>query len=172
MNAEAIKAMWEAKESGSEVPPAALVEAANKAFELEKQVDDLKAAAEKPKSITGALRVALADILQKHKIKAAFEPLIDLALEKYPPGHQLAGQFVCDVDQRIRIWIELLQYQMPKLRAIEVAGEIDNHLTITIKKFGAGDEVARPLAQATGVPIDVPAVVTHDEGPSIKIKKF
>lgn len=175
LNAEAIRAMWDAEKEGKPLTaPAALVQQAAETVSLRQQVIDLKEKSEKPKALTAQLRSALADILAKHKITAAFEPLVELALEKHPPGHQLEGRFVCDVDQRIRIWIELLQYQMPKLRAIEVAGEIDNTINITIRKFDDSGSVRRvETAVQNNATIDVPVEVTpKDGGPAIKIRKF
>lgn len=175
LNADSIKAMWDAEKEGKPITvPAAIVAQAQETVSLRQQVADLRESAEKPKAITGQLRAALSDILAKHKIKAAFEPLVELALEKHPPGHEYAGSFVCDVDQRIRIWVELLQYQMPKLRAIEVAGEIDNTLTVVIRKFDDSGSV-RQVQQAIQkeAVIDVPTQVTpEDGGPAIKIRKF
>lgn len=102
------------------------------------------------------LRIALDTILRKNGINAAFEPLVELALERYSPGHPMAGQLVCSVDQRIKIWTELLSYQLPKLKAMEIAGQVDHSLTVVIRRFGGDAVVERNVTPpATEVPITV-----------------
>lgn len=179
LSADSIKEMWKAEDEGKPITaPAAIVAQAQEAISLKQQVEELKESAAKPKAITGQLRAALSDILAKHKISAAFEPLVELALERYPMDHKieaLRGQFVCDVDQRIRIWIELLQYQMPKLRAIEVSGEVDNTLTVLIRKFddsGSIRQVTTAVEKSAAIEVPSTVVTPNDGGPAIKIRKF
>jgi hypothetical protein len=41
-----------------------------------------------------------------------------------------------DADQKIAIHRELAQYVAPKVRAVDVSGEVDLSITVRVKKFG------------------------------------
>ena len=80
-----------------------------------------------------------------------FKELIILATEKQEitvAGKTLTVP-VCDVDQRILIAKELAQYMAPKLKSIEVEGQIDAVFTFKIKHFDStGNEMSGPVAEA------------------------
>ena len=118
------------------------------------------------------LRQMLDGILTKNGINAAFEPLVELALERWPDDHPtFAGQLVCSVDQRIKIWTELLSYQLPKLKAIEMAGQVDHSLTVVIRRFGEGDAIIERAAQPQQA-IDIPVTVKEEKNDAVRVKKF
>jgi hypothetical protein len=132
-------------------------------FAAERQVLQNKIAALERGGPT-QLRIELDNILKKNGINAAFEPLVELALERYPKDFSvanLAGQLVCSVDQRIKIWTELLSYQLPKLKAIEVAGQVDHSLTVVIRRFGGDTLLERNVTPQAAT--EVPVTVVPDE---------
>lgn len=123
---------------------------ANKTKEIEK----LKADAAKEQAISPQeLRKRLDDTLQEHGVSPEGE-LVRMALERYPADFivpELAGQFTLTADQRIKIWCELLSYRMPKLKAMEVSGQVDASLTVIVRKFGDDAMVERKIA---AVPVE------------------
>lgn len=98
--------------------------------ELENKVNELKNKVSDLKSKPTALRRGLDEIFQEYGVEPA-EELVRLAVEKME-----SGIHVLDTDQRIQIWRDLLQYRMPKLRAVETKGTVDHKISITIKRFG------------------------------------
>lgn len=142
---------------------------------LQKAEDEKKLLSAKLKAQTPqGLRARLEEALSKFGITAAFEPLIELATERYPadfPVENLRGQLVCTVDQRIKIWTEILQYQMPKLKAVEVAGQVDNSITVIVRRFGGDSIVERAIpTQATEVPVEIKQL--PEQPPGVSIKRF
>lgn len=115
--------------------------------QLEKALDKL----DKSKGGSASLREHLDSILAKHGIKAAFEPLIAMAMEQWPKDEHtpqvLWGQFKLEADQRIKIWCEILSYQLPKLKAMEVSGQVDNSLTVYVKRFGGNPQSNGPTVE-------------------------
>lgn len=90
---------------------------------------------------------ALAACLQKYGVDPADE-LTKMAIEC-----DETGKFILTADQRIKIWLELLSYRMPKLKSAQVAGQIDTQMTIVVKKFGSDNGAGgqfTPGLQATG----------------------
>ena len=151
---------------------AKLVTADAERARLEQQVEELAKKLQKQNTSTNALREWLNEHLNKHGIKAAFEPLIEMAIERYPQDYvvpELRGMFKLDADQRIKIWTEILSYQLPKLKAIEVGGQVDMGLTVIVRRFGGGDAVIE--RQVTPAAIPVQAEVTP-EIPGVSVRKF
>lgn len=131
-----------------------------------KEVEKLNQRLEKQQSSTASIRAHLDAMLAKHNIRAAFEPLIEMATERYPDDFKvevLRGEFKCDVDQRIKIWTEVLSYQLPKLKAMEVSGQIDNQLTVIVKRFGQGANTSVDESAAMKNVTDVPATVETEQ---------
>lgn len=184
ITAEQIKESWDAQRQGKKPTNLDELLAAKRSEEkLKKEKAELKLAVAKLESVgPTALRAKLDDILKGYGITAAFEPLVELAMERYPadyPVLTMAGQLVCSVDQRIKIWTELLSYQLPKLKAIEVAGQVDHSLTVVIRRFGGDSVIERNVTPPT---VDVPVVVVPERSREqklvdgvlahVKIKKF
>lgn len=180
LSADEIKAGWDAEKVGAPPPAAAaLVEERKKNEALEKENAQLEGKAkkyDKTRNHTGEVRDALEALLRQHGISPATE-LVELALERYPEDFvdkTLAGRLLCTVDQRIKIWQDLLGYQLPKLRSVEMAGQIDAGLTVIIKKFG---EETTLIERKLNGPIDVPAIVNTPPGqplvdvPSEEVKR-
>jgi hypothetical protein len=86
----------------------------------------------------------------KEKNYDPFTDLIELAVEETDvvvDGKPIRVR-TATVDQRITIAKELAQYLAPKLKSIEVSGEIDNEWRISVTHFGQGGntQVAAPEA--------------------------
>ena len=75
-------------------------------------------------------RFTLEELCRKHGVQPA-EELIKMALE-----NGLDGKPMLTSDQRIKIWAELLSYQMPKLKAVENHSQVDASLTVVVRRFG------------------------------------
>lgn len=166
ITADEIKKHWEAEKAGiPNVHMKQLLEARTAEFALIKEKRDLEDKVRKLEAHTPtALRQELDRILKTHGINAAFEPLVALAMERHPLEHPtMAGQFVCSVDQRIKIWTELLSYQLPKLKAIEMAGQVDHSLTVVIRRFGGDAVVERNVTPPEPAPVEVPIEVAPEE---------
>lgn len=173
LTATEIQQKWEAEEKGLPwPPPAELSVLRNEKEELRKKVMMLENKV--ASSSVSALRAKLDEMLAKFGIQAAFEPLIEIALERYPDTHPtLGGQLVCSVDQRIKIWTELLSYQLPKLKAVEMAGQVDHSLTVIIKRFGGGEDQRLVQQMHVPEPIDITtAPITEEPNKHVSIKRF
>lgn len=178
ISAEGIKEIWEAEKKGK-TPPALLqlMESQRSEQTLQQEKEKLEDKVRRLEAYSPtALRMQLDAILKKYGITAAFEPLIEIAMERYPDTHSLmGGQLVCSIDQRIKIWTELLGYQLPKLKAIEMAGQVDHSLTVIIKRFGDDNGNGRNIEKIvsdTPVTVDVPSKVEHDLPKGVSVKKF
>lgn len=139
----------------------------------EKQLEQMTRRLDQSTGGTASLKAHLDTILKKWGIQAAFEPLIEMATALYPadyPIETLRGEFKLNADQRIKVWTEILSYQLPKLKAMEVSGTVDSSITVVVRRFG-GDavierDVTPPVVQKI---VDVEA---KSEGPDVKVKKF
>jgi len=182
VSAADIQAQWAKQAQDPQQLPSTTIIKQQKALgELEHENDQIKKQLEKAlskldkaKGGSANLREMLDTVLAKYGIKAAFEPLIAMATETHKEDESIPkvlwGRFVLEADQRIKIWTEILSYQLPKLKAMEVSGQIDNSLTVYVKRFGgASVGMAEQLIQEVQqVPIthkeaaiDVPATVTR-----------
>lgn len=162
ITAAEIQAMWASKTKNEVILPSETIVRQHHALEkveyeraqLEKTVDELSNKLEGRKSLTAGIREYLDETLKRHGIKAAFEPLIEMATERWPDTAEPAiirGTFRLDADQRIKIWTEILSYQLPKLKAMEVSGQIDNSITVMVRRFGGGDAV---IERAASIPVE------------------
>jgi hypothetical protein len=81
-----------------------------------------------------------------------FEELIVLATTKVKMKIDGKDTLVhlLDSDQRIQVAKEIAQYVAPKLKGIEVKGEIDNKLEITVKTFSAIAPAEKPAIDVGG----------------------
>lgn len=72
-----------------------------------------------------------------------FVELIELATEtqELQVGDKTITVPVATVDQRITIAKELAQYMAPKLKSMEIEGQVDMNFQITVKRFG-DDKIA------------------------------
>ena len=183
LTAAEILAAEKAKEAGMEVTDPGVVnslinekaslEHSLKVAEEEKLLLSAKLKSQTPQG----LRLRLEECLKQFGITAAFEPLIELATERYPMDHPVEaarGQLVCTTDQRIKIWTEILQYQMPKLKAVEVSGQVDNSITVIVRRFGDDSVIERkiPVTEIASS-VEVKQVKTENNAtPGVVIKKF
>lgn len=141
---------------------------------LEAEVERLQVRLDRAKTSSACIREYLDETLAKHGIKAAFEPLIAMATERYPEDFSveaLQGEFKLDADQRIKIWTEILSYQMPKLKAMEVSGTIDNSISVIVRRFGDDTVIERdvPVRKIVDAVEVKPSAV---KGPGVDIKRF
>jgi len=81
------------------------------------------------------LRAKLDQLFEKYGVEPA-EELIQLATMR-----DESGRLVLAVQDRIKIWSELLQYRMAKLKSMDVSGQVDLSLTIEVVKFGTGEVI-------------------------------
>jgi hypothetical protein len=92
------------------------------------------------------------------------------------PVEAARGQLVCTTDQRIKIWTEILQYQMPKLKAVEVSGQVDNTITVIVRRFGEDSVIERKIPVtdivASTTPVEVKQELTPKVTPGVVIKRF
>lgn len=89
------------------------------------------------KKSTAEIQEALDLIMQKHDMEPA-EELVKMVMEK-----QDDGQWVLTNDQRIKILTDLTQYRMPKLKSVEVAGNVNHKHEIIIVRYGEDGKVSR-----------------------------
>lgn len=185
ITAEEIKAGLAMQSKGEQWLPSKQIETLtknNKELELDlkeqaKQIEKLQDKLSKQKGSSASIRDFLDTTLKKYGITAAFEPLIEMATERYPDDftvEALRGQFVLDPDQRIKIWTEILSYQLPKLKAMEVSGHVDNSLTVFVKRYTGGSSLEEVPTEIKRVE-DVEATVTklQDAGlPDVVTRRF
>jgi hypothetical protein len=107
---------------------------------LDARIKDLQRENQSRKITPKQLKRTLDDVLDKYGVEPA-EELVKLAVERI----SATGAFILDVDQRIQIWRDLLQYRMPKLRAVETHGTLDHTITVEIKRFGDTDDVGQVI---------------------------
>lgn len=182
LKASDIQAKWAAEAKGQVWSPTDTItalgaqndELVTQNSKYEKQITELMKRLEARQSSVSNLRDLLDTIMKEYGIKAAFEPLIKMACEKYSDDHvnaALAGQYVLNNDQRIKIWTEILSYQIPKLKAIEMSGQTDQTVTVIVRRFGDGSQqpVMRNVTpQAAPVVVDEAASAASD----VKIRRF
>jgi hypothetical protein len=82
------------------------------------------------------LRLGLDNILKKYGVEPA-EEVVKLLMPNENGEYQLTPK------ERTAYWLELMQYRMPKLRAMEHSGKVDQELTLVVMKFSTGEEVIR-----------------------------
>lgn len=139
---EQIAQKWEFEKAGKPWPPPPM-----KAAPVQTQEDANLAlrAAVMGAPIDGVnrnLKTLLDELFKRHGVEPA-EELVRMATER-----DALGNFILTIDQRIKIWSDLLSYRMPRLKAMEVSGQLDHSLTVIVRKFGEGDmliERARPI---------------------------
>jgi len=115
--------------------------------ELEFQVRKFN---EAPDKLTPTeMRQGLDEILRRHGVEPADEAIKILM----DPESNLSDK------DRAQMWLELMQYRMPKLRSMEHSGRIDSSLTLVVMKFGSNEVLSeRPLqidAQTESIDVEV-----------------
>lgn len=115
-----------------EVP--AVFEMSVRIRELESELQGYRSA---PNKLTVAdMRQGLDAILKRHGVEPADEA-IKILLD---PESRLSPK------ERAHMWLELMQYRMPKLKAIDHTGRVDGNLTLVVMKFGTNEVMSeRPL---------------------------
>jgi hypothetical protein len=115
--------------------------------ELEFQVKKFNEAPDKLTPIE--MRQGLDEILRRHGVEPADEAIKILM----DPESNLSDK------DRAQMWLELMQYRMPKLRSVEHSGRIDSSLTLVVMKFGSNEVLSeRPLqidAQTESIDVEV-----------------
>lgn len=89
----------------------------------------------------GEIRAAIHRVCQENNYDP-FRELIEMATGTYPceVNGQIINMPICTVDQKIMIAKEIAPYLAPKLKNIEVTGEVDNKITFTIRKIGGAEK--------------------------------
>lgn len=87
------------------------------------------------------LRDALNLLFEKHDFSPA-EELVEMVLET-----DSTGQYVLSPDQRIRILSDLQSYVMPKLKSVEVSGEVEHKHSIVIVRYGDDGRTSREVLE-------------------------
>lgn len=135
MSAEEIAARMEMRKSG--INP----DSAGETLALRNQVRELEAEVMRHRdkgSISPAeLRNDLDSILKRYGVEP-IEELLKLLMERGPDGNLLMG-----VMDRAEVWQNLLQYRMPKLRAVEHTGTVNQQVNIVVMKFGTQEVIER-----------------------------
>lgn len=117
------------------LPPASPVENNQlraRVTDLEQQVARAEVVQERKRLSPNELKARLDELFDRYGVEPA-EELIQLAT-----GLNAEGAPLLNVQDRIRVWTELLQYRMPKLRSMELSGKVDTDLTLKIVRFSDG----------------------------------
>lgn len=95
------------------------------------EISELRAKLEEQRTRASPLRMRaiIDDLCTKHGVEPA-EELMKLALQK-----NAEGQFLLGPSDRIRIWSELIQYRMPKMKSLEVSGQVQTDVTVRVVSF-------------------------------------
>jgi hypothetical protein len=111
-----------------------------------------KKVAQRGRKSPAELRDALELLMQKFDMQPA-EELVKMAMEtrELEDGSKV---WALAPELRARILSDLMQYQMPKLKAVEVSGTVDHNHTIMIVRYGEDGAVRRE-------PINVKAEVSR-----------
>lgn len=118
--------------------------------DLEGQVATLEAATAQKKLTPQEMREGLDEIFRRYGVEPAEEVIRLLT------SVDAEGRHMLQAHERAKIWLELLQYRMPKLRAIEHSGRVDSNMTLVIMKYSTNEVIeSRPLTLADQEPIDV-----------------
>lgn len=142
---EQIKAILDARHAGK---PIAMLEDINA---LQKKVDKLGREVSKKRTAKD-MREALDLLREKHDFSAA-EELIELAME-------LRGKPLL-LNLRVKILETLLEYEVPKLKSVEVTGEVEHSHTITIVRYGEDGSIRQEKLQDPGSVKVLAAPVTN-----------
>jgi hypothetical protein len=99
--------------------------------ERDTEIEELRAKLAKAEKSTSPakMRGIIDELCNKYGVEPA-EELIKLATER-----DAMGQFVLPNGERIKIWSELIQYRMPKMKSLEVQGQVDHNITIKVVSF-------------------------------------
>jgi hypothetical protein len=126
-----------------------------KAEAILREVDRKLAQAQDRRVSPAARREAIIDVLTEEGI----DPVRELAILA-KPGAEYNGAPV-PLDTRVRILMELTQYVAPKLKTVEVRGEVEHTHTLVIERYGDDGTIQREkLPAPKGSPaVEVPMIV-------------
>jgi len=127
-----IRAFLSARGGGSQK---LIVAGADRISKLEQDVRSL--VTKGPRRTTAEIQEGLDLIMQKYGMEPA-EELVKMVMEK-----DSVGAWVLTNDQRIKILSDLVQYRMPKLKSVEVAGNVNHKHEIIIVRYGEDGVVRR-----------------------------
>lgn len=157
---EELQEKWRCEQAGLPWPPVErAVEALDNMAKKDEEILKLRTEIDRVRKQKGAIRLALAEMFERYGIDPA-EELIKIATETVngPGGTPV---LVCDKQERISIWRDLLQYRYPKLKAMEVAGKVDHNLNVTILRF-SGEGGGEPVAINRTPTVDVDAEISRE----------
>ncbi len=163
--AEDIRKMNERKAAGkSPVPPkSAGAVLQSRVKDLQEEVDRLRRL-EHERPTRATLVADLVAIFKKYGV----EPVEELI--------RMATQEGLSPDQRIKVWTELAAYRHPKLKSVEVNGQVDMNFTIVVKKFGElgeGSGAGRGVVcedKATDLRLVAPSIVVESEVKEVSLR--
>lgn len=144
MTPEEIRQKWEFERAGRPWPP--VQEHKELLNEVAKLREDNKELKHTRKHTPTELKKTLDLLFESYGIDPAKE-LVELAIST--DGN---GNFLCTIDQRIKIWAELLSYRAPKLKAIEMSGHVDHEMTVVVQKFEMGKD-GKTMAISAQTPV-------------------
>lgn len=91
-----------------------------------------------PEALTPAkLREGLDEILKRFGVEPVEEVI------KILTDRDEAGRYHLTAKDRAHLWMELMQYRMPKLRSMEHSGTVDANLTLVVMKFSTNEVIER-----------------------------
>jgi len=96
----------------------------------------------------------LVEILADRKFDPVEELVVMCQEEWLPPG-ATKKTWRLDASLRVKVMTELMQYLMPKLKAVEVSGKLDHSHTINIVRYGEDGTVKVEQSK----PLDAPQAV-------------
>ena len=98
--------------------------------------------------ITAADRRQIFDnLLEKYGVEPA-EELLKMLADPADP------HYVNDIEMRAKLWQDLMQYRMPKLKSIEVSGQVEHKVNVVIVRYGEDGSVRQEkLTEARRAPV-------------------
>jgi hypothetical protein len=89
-----------------------------------------------------ALKQQILSIAKQQTIAPLRKQLMDIA--------EVVGAIGLSAREVVDIHKELLQYIAPKLRSLDISGEIDTNLTVVVRKFKEAEDVRKDKRIGTG----------------------
>lgn len=101
----------------------------NKVVALENQLAKRQESLAERGPCPATLRAKLDTLLEHYNVEPA-EQVIKILMEKDD-----SGQFVLGPKDRAELWMDLNQYRMAKLKAVELSGKVDQSITYNVIMF-------------------------------------
>lgn len=152
---EEIAAIVQARAMGIE--PESLQLREQKLVDLEERTRQLEIQTRRSKRSAKELQEAMYLLMEKHDF-SPMEELVQIAISlRGDPAQQ---------DLRVKILQDLMQYTQPKLKSVEVRGEVDHKHTVVIVRYGEDGRVSQERLSAPGAPqvLDVAAEAVGSGG--------